>query len=162
MRLIVTGADKLGAILHIVNDYTNLVSSGTLIQAAHKPPINTHVQYSFLVECRKFAAFFRNNRGPKGTDIASSDYLKAKLRFKLPVWKAWHDHMNVHLLHLSYDRLSSKIQWTGHTVNADLLDEFQRAWKLFLAKVEEPYKSEFERQIAARESKPEYKGLDFR
>jgi hypothetical protein len=55
---------------------------------------------------------------------------------KPKVWKAWHDHMNVHLMHLSYGRLSSKTQWNGQTVNADLLDEFQKAWKLFLAKVE--------------------------
>ena len=55
--------DPFDAILHVVNDYTNLVSSGTLIQQPHTPPINTHVQYSFLVECRKFAAFFTNNRG---------------------------------------------------------------------------------------------------
>jgi len=162
MRFKVTGADKLGAILHIVNDYSNLVSSGTLIQQDQMPPIKTHVQYSFLVECRKFAAFFGNKRGPKGADIASKDYLKAKLRFNLPVWKAWHDHMNVHLMHLSYDRLSSITQWTGHTVNADLLAEFQKAWKLFLAKIEDPYKSEFEIQIEARSRKPEFKGLDFR
>jgi hypothetical protein len=156
-----TVSNRFDAILHIVNDYSNLVSSGTLVKQGHAPPINTHVQYSFLVECRKFAAFFAN-RGPKGTDIASKDYLKAKLPIKLPVWKAWHDHMNVHLMHLSYDLLSSKTQWTGHTVNADLLDEFQKAWKLFLAKVEDPYKSEFESQIEARASKPEFKGLDLR
>ena len=161
-RLNVTSANKLSAILHIVNDYTNLVSSGTLIYQAPTPPINTHVQYSFLVECRKFAAFFWNNRGRKRNDIVSKDYLTTKLSIKLPVWKAWHEHMNVHLLHLSYDRLNSTIQWDGHTVNADLLAEFQQAWKLFLSKVEEPYKSEFERQIQVREGKPEYAGLDFR
>ena len=77
---IATKADKLKAILHIVNDYTNLVSSGTHIYKGHKPPIGTHVQYSFLVECRKFAAFFGNKRGLKGRDIASKDYLAAKLR----------------------------------------------------------------------------------
>lgn len=158
----VTSADKLRAILHIVNDYTNLVSSGIHIYRAHKPPINTHVQYSFLVECRKFAAFFGNMRGRRGTDIASKDYLAAKLSIKLPVWKAWHEHMNVHLMHLSYDRLNSTTQWDGHSVNADLLAEFQKAWKLFLSKVEEPYKSEFERQIQIRESKSAYLGLDFR
>jgi hypothetical protein len=43
-----------------------------------------------------------------------------------------------------------------------LLAEFQNAWKLFLSKVEEPYKSEFEKQIRARERKTEYVGLDFR
>ena len=153
-----TTTEKLAAIVHVVNDHTNLVSAGIIIQSAHEPPVNTHVQYSFLVECRKFAGFFRNNRGPKRRDIVSKDYLNAKLRVKLPVWRGWHDHMNVHLMHLSYDRLNSKTQWDGHTVNDQLLDEFQRAWKLFLANVQDPYLSEFHRQIAARESKPEYQG----
>jgi hypothetical protein len=83
-------------------------------------------------------------------------------RVKLPVWNAWHDHMNVHLMHLSYDRLSSKTQWNGHTVNSVLLGEFQKAWRLFLDEVKEPYKLEFERQIAARARKPEYAGSDLR
>jgi hypothetical protein len=161
MALRVSDADKHRAILHIVNDYTNLVSSGTLIQKVPQPPISTHVQYSFLVECRKFAGFFRNNRGPKGTDIVSKDYVNMK-RVKLPVWNEWHDHMNQHLMHLSYCRLYSKTQWNGHTVNAVLLDEFRRAWKLFLAEVEEPFRSEFETHVAARASRPEYSGLDFR
>ena len=159
MRPTLEESDKIDAVLHIVNDYTNLVSSGTLIQSNHQPPINTHVQYSFLVECRKFAGFFLNS-GTSSREIKSRDYLNRTMRLKLPVWRKWHDHMNVHLMHLSYDRIHSQTEWDGRIVNAQLLSEFRNAWKLFLPNVAEQYKSEFEKQIAASSSKAEYRGLD--
>jgi hypothetical protein len=154
-----TEQQRLDMVIHIVNDYTNLVSAGMLLKQAHPPPVNTHVQYAFLVECRKFANFFADQRGKN--EAIAKDYVARRLGASLPTWKAWHKHMNVHLMHLSYDRLTSTTQWTGHTINRQLLDEFMKAWKLFLSKLHEPFATEFEKRISARSKKPEYKGFDF-
>jgi hypothetical protein len=42
----------LKAVHHVVHDYVNLVSAGTLIYQSPRPPLNSHVQYSFIVQCR--------------------------------------------------------------------------------------------------------------
>ena len=153
---------RIKAVKHVVNDYTNLVSSGTLIKTHHEAPINTHVQYSFLVECRKFSGFFSNSGKPHPEDILAKHFLQKKVRFKFPAWKKWEDHMNAHLFHLSYQRVKNTRAWTGFTANQEFLEEFKTAWKQFLEKLEEPYKPEFEAHIVERSTKPEYKGLDLR
>lgn len=153
--------ENLAAIHHVVHDYALLVSAGTLIYSTgHKPPVNTHVQYSFLVGCRKFADFFKNNRGLKRQGIPCKAFATKKISIRLPVWDKWHEHMNVHLFHLSYDRTTSKTQWDGRGVNESLLKEFMSAWKTFLAQLDEPYKSEFLKEIADRSGLKEYSGLD--
>src|SRR5882762_10084954 len=155
-----THSDMMVVIQHVVHDYALRVSAGTEIKTYHKPPINTHIQYSFLVGCRKFADFFLNNRGGHGDGIIAKDFLGTKFGFKFSVWKKWLKHMNTHLFHLSRARVESTTQWTGQEINQQLLDEFMSAWKKFRPLVHEPFRSEFERQILLQSSKPEYQGLD--
>ena len=80
----------LAAVRHVVHDYVCLVSAGTSIYGNPRPPINSHVQYSFLVFCRKFGHFFMNQRGRGMNDMAALDFV-GKLRFKplLPTWFEW-------------------------------------------------------------------------
>ena len=55
----------LEAVHHVVHDYANLVSSGTMAVCGHHlgreftPPVNTHVGHAFLVNCRKMYEFFK-------------------------------------------------------------------------------------------------------
>ena len=151
---------KLAAIHHIVHDYTNLVSSGTLTQEPLKPPLNTHVQHAFLMNCRKMAAFFLNRRDDD--DILSKEFLPTKVGFKLDEWENWGAAMNRQLLHLSYRRIDAAKPWDGKP-NKLLLAEFQRAWKKFLFHLEDPYRPQFEIEISAK-LKPgsEFNGLDLR
>jgi hypothetical protein len=84
---------RLAAIHHVVHDYANLVSSGALTQAGPaakagvRPPVNTHIQHAFLLNCRKLADFLQ--RPPKGDDIAVENFLGKKESFSLPVWNRW-------------------------------------------------------------------------
>jgi hypothetical protein len=95
----------------------------------------------------------------------ATDFLKTgKKKFKstLPTWKEWHEHMNSHLFHLSYDRVKAETQWTGYSVNGLLLDEFQAMWRAFLLLVIEPYTSEFNARITEQSAKKAYEGLNLR
>lgn len=138
---------RLGAVHHVVHDYVNLVSSGSLLQTALRPPLNTHVQHAFLLNCRKMAAFFLNLRERR--DILSKEFLTAKVGFGLSWKKTWHKAMNKQLLHLTYDRIDAATPWDG-TSNKVLLEEFRAAWKKFLVSLEEPYKSKFNEEIALK------------
>lgn len=94
------------AVHHIVHDYANLVSAGMAISKALPPPLNSHVAYSFVLQSRKFADFFLRPRGLRHReDILASDYVGDAVRFDLPEWRKWLDHMNCHMFHLSYRRL---------------------------------------------------------
>ncbi|MFI5381966.1 MAG: hypothetical protein ACHRHE_21940 [Tepidisphaerales bacterium] len=59
-----TQQELLDAVHHVVHDYANLVSSGTMaatgkhLETPLTPPINTHVGHAFLVNCRKMHHFF--------------------------------------------------------------------------------------------------------
>ena len=155
---------RLAAVHHVVHDYTNLVSSGALTQTNIKPPINTHVQHAFLMNCRKMAGFFLNLKGQKhANDILSKHYFPPdeKVVFKLSTWREqWNEAMNRQLLHLSYDRIDKAKPWDGKP-NQMLLDEFQAAWKKFRANLEEPYKSKFKSEIADKlKPRSEFQHLD--
>jgi hypothetical protein len=145
---------RLEAIHHIVHDYVNLISAGTEIPKEPKPPLNSHVQYSFILQLRKFANFFSNERrrtkgrnGRLDIDILAKDYVGSKIRYKLTEWKRWEDHMNTHIFHLSYQRTKNTRSWTGYKENPLMLAEFRSAWRLFLSKTPEPYRSEFDEEI---------------
>src|SRR5271170_4740318 len=91
---------------HVVHDYVNLISAGTEIQRSPKPPLNSHVQYSFILQYRKFADFFANKRKKIGRrkgdkDLLARDFVNRKLRFDLREWRKWEDHMNTHIFHLN-------------------------------------------------------------
>ncbi len=139
-----------------------LIDMMAKLQTHHKAPINSHVQYSFLVECRKFSGFFSGSGKTHADDILAKHFLRRKARFKFPAWKKWADHMNTHLFHLSYQRVKNTRAWTGYTANQEFLEEFTTAWRQFLEKLEEPFKSEFEAHIVERSSQPEYRELDLR
>ncbi len=71
--------DLLDGVRHVVHDYANLVSSGTMkLDDTHAgkqlvPPVNTHVGESFLFNCRKMYEFFlypQYAAKGKGDDIA--------------------------------------------------------------------------------------------
>ncbi len=68
---------RLKAVHHVVHDYANLLSSGSLTQdKSVKPPFNTHVQHAFLLNCRKLADFFRKSSDDR--DIVAADFLGRK------------------------------------------------------------------------------------
>jgi hypothetical protein len=144
-------AFRLEAVNHVVHDYAILISAGELTQRHHVPPINSHIQYSFLVACRKLAGFFLNLR--EKNDILSKEFLPGKqVGFKVPLWKdVWHEAMNRQLLHLSYDRVDKAKSWDGKD-NAELLRQFRKEWKKFLGSLEDPFDARFAKEIAAKKS----------
>jgi hypothetical protein len=112
-------------------------------------PLNHATERAFLVECRKFANFFKNNRGPLNDDIVCKDFLSRHFKPKLPEWKKWHDHINRQLMHLSYARLDNTTPWDG-SANAPLYAEFTSKWADFLLCVDPLYRAEFDRQLKSR------------
>ena len=139
---------RKAAVQHVVHDYANLVSARTEICRFPKPPLNSHVQYSFLVGCRKFGIFFSSTPPRHKDEIVACHFLRKKVSFDLTEWSKWRDHMNVHLLHLSYGRVDDTRPWTGYDdLNKEILEEFRAAWKKFRAHVHEPYKAEFAKQV---------------
>jgi len=141
---------RLEAVHHVVHDYANLVSSGDLTQdESVKPPLNTHIQHAFLLNCRKLADFFTCKSKNK-MDIILSHFLHGEKGFDLPVWEDWGKPMNKQLAHLSYERVTNPEKWDGQA-NKLLLEEFKGKWKLFRSKLPEPYRSEFEKQIRERQ-----------
>lgn len=149
------------AIHHVVYEYANLISSGTLLSKPLRPASNTHIQDAFLLGCRKLADFFLN--GGKPEDVKARHYLPKRgvPKFRLTEWKRWHDAMDKQLAHITYRRVHAPQSWDGSR-NQTLLEEFRRAWKLFLSKLEEPYKTEFERTIKDREKSEGFGDLDLR
>lgn len=141
--------DRLRGIHHVVHDYVNLVSAGELVLTDLPPRINSHVQHCFLMNSRTLANFFMN-RG-EWDDIKSKHYLTSKVKFSLPIWESWRKHMDKHLMHLTYARIDNKRPWVGGPVNRQILQEMQSAWEILLSKVEAPFKSEFEKEIRAKE-----------
>jgi hypothetical protein len=146
---------RLRAIHHIVHDYAILISAGTEMTRCPKPPLNSHVQYSFILQYRKFADFFsnvrRNTTHRKGDiDIIAADFAGRKIRFKLPEWNKWARHLNAHLFHLNYLRTRNTRPWMGYTENPKMLEEIRSAWKLFLEKMPELYLGRFNEEIAKK------------
>ena len=134
-----------------VHDYANLVSGEKEIYRHPPPPLNSHVQYSFLVQCRKFGIFFATKESNHPEDIVASHFLGHKIAVDLSEWTAWGDHMNTHLFHLSYLRVDNTRPWTGYEdLNKRMLAQFRAAWRKFLAELPEPYKDEFVNQIFLR------------
>src|SRR5580698_9340524 len=92
---------------HIVHDYVNLICAFTYMarNPPPEPPYNSHLQYSFILQYRKFADFFGNKRKrvgrrPEDRDMLARDFVGRKIRFDLREWRKWEDHMNVHIFHL--------------------------------------------------------------
>lgn len=151
----------LKAVRHVVHDYVCLVSAGTSIYGNPKPPINSHVQYSFLLHCRKFAHFFMDRKPRDGMDdMLAQHFIGKRIEFKLGQWQKWDTHMAKHLFHLSYDRLDDWPPWTGHTENKEMLDEFRAAWRLFLANLPDRLRQKFDQEMEKKLALGDFRGLD--
>lgn len=166
-----TQAQLLDAVCHVVHDYANLVSSGTIaVAGAHlgkqlDEPINSHVGEAFLFNCRKMFEFFTFPLpGPTSLnkdDVRAEHYLTPRLAFSLPTWAMWHDAMKKRLLHVTLSRNVDPRPWQGHKENPLFLDEFKTAWKLLRSKLPEPYQTKFTDEIASKISlNPGLNGFD--
>jgi len=157
----------LQAVHHVVHDYANQVSSGTMVVNGYHlgislvPPVNTHVGDAFLVNCRKMYEFFtyKPSTKDKKDDIRAAHFLKREVTFDLSNWAFWHEAMNKQLMHVTFARVEKPKKWEGHDENKLFLDEFMKAWKEFRHNLEEPYKSKFDSEITKR-LKSEFRGLD--
>ena len=157
----------LEAVHHVVHDYANLVSSGTMAVEGHHqgkgfvPPVNTHIGHAFLVNCRKMYEFFiRKGSTMSGQeDIRAAHFLKREVAFDLSNWALWHNAMNKQLMHITFARVDKPKKWEGHNESKLFLDEFKNAWKEFRRNLEEPYKSRFENEITEK-LRSEFEGLD--
>src|SRR5450759_1975393 len=157
----------LEAVHHVVHDYANLVSSGTMaVHGEHlgkgfDPPVNTHVAHAFLVNCRKMYEFFIYKSSTKAdqNDIRAAHFLTRSVAFDLSNLALWHDAMNKQLMHVAFARVEKPKEWEGHDENKLFLAEFMKAWKRLRRNLEEPYKSRFESEIAEK-LKSEFRGLD--
>jgi hypothetical protein len=144
------------AIEHIVHDYANLVSGGKEISNLHAPPLNSHIQYSFLVNCRKFGVFFSSKPPRHQGDMWFRHFVQKNIVFNLKEWTKWSDHMNTHLFHLSYGRIDNSRPWRGYEgVNTRILDDFRTAWRKFRRELPEPYKSKFAERVFLRKQPDE-------
>ncbi len=146
---------------HIVYEYANLVSSGTLLTMPLRPPCNSHVQDAFLLGCRKLAEFFSN--GGKEHDVKARHFFtrNAVPKLRLPEWKRWQEAMSQQLAHITYNRVAGPKTWDG-TRNPVLLAEFRRAWKKFLEHLGEAHRAQFEREIAERLKSSGFGHLDLK
>jgi hypothetical protein len=155
--MLITDDRKLKAIKHIVNDYVNVVWTGRrVIKGKGKDIDRGHISFSFLLFQRSLAGFLSNNRFKekhrKGDiDIIAKDFISSKIRFQLPEWAKWADHMNAHLFHLGYLRTRNSRPWNGMPEIKTMLTEFQAEWDKFCAALP-PGKilDEFKEQVKAK------------
>ena len=113
---------------------------------------------------RSFAKFFSNlrfrNTHVKGDiDIIAKDFVSPKVRFKLPNWAKWDDHMNAHLFHLSYLRTRNSRPWNPHPEIQKMLMESQAAWKFFCDNLQEPYLTRCKSAVEAGRNEKHYADL---
>ena len=161
-----TQREKLEAIQHVVYEYANLVSAGCMLFSGKdptgvllQPPVNTHVQDSFLLSCRKMADFF--HKGEYKDDVKASHYIDLFTR-TLPKTEKLTKHLNKNLAHVSYSRIKEKLVWDGKE-NAPLLEEHQKAWREFLLKLKGTgFHSKFEEEISRRNTRDGFEELNLR
>jgi hypothetical protein len=129
-----TDERKVDMIQHIVHDWGKLVEIFTTPER-RPSPLNHAVERAFLVECRKFANFFQNKRGPMKDplqqDAIAKDFVGKRFRPELHVWKKWEDHINRQLMHLSYGRVDNTDSWDG-SANKPIFEELCVVWDEFL------------------------------
>jgi hypothetical protein len=139
------------AIAHIVHDFAMLEAAGMKTVENLEYPFNHFAERTFLVECRKFSDFFKNSTSRRGkNDAVAMHFTTRKLKLRLPTWKDWRDHINEHLMHLSYARVDNEVPWDGHDVHPKLLREFREAWQRFRDALAPRFAPELDAQLAAR------------
>jgi hypothetical protein len=101
---------RLAAIVHIVHEYANFVSSAEMVLSGCdtdgvplRPPINTHVSHAFYLNCRKRADLFQNKLGPDNDDVVAEHYVPG-FHTSLPFCDAWRVPMNAQLAHVTHYR----------------------------------------------------------
>jgi len=113
---VITEGKLQKAVHHVVHDYANLVSSGTMaVQGSHlgkgfDPPVNTHIDHAFLANCRKLYEFFTFK--PKNGSVRAKDFLPNR-PCELSNWGSWHRHMNEQLMHVTIARVENRKEWKG-------------------------------------------------
>ena len=159
---------NLAAVHHVVHDYANLVSSGTMavnghhLKKAFDPPVNTHIGHAFLVNCRKMYEFFLYppSANPAHDDIRAAHFLPQAVTFDLSNWALWHDAMNKQLMHVTFARVEKPKTWEGHNENKLFLAEFMKAWKKLLRNLKGTmYESKFDEEIRKKQE-PNDKGQE--
>jgi len=141
-----TDERKVDMLQHIVHDWGKLVEIFTTPE--HRPsPLNHAVERAFLVECRKFANFFQNKRGPMKDplqhDARAKDFVGKGFRPELHAWKKWEDHINRQLMHLSYGRVDNTDSWDG-SANKPIFEELCVVWDEFLQCLDPKCRPEFD------------------
>jgi hypothetical protein len=76
--------------------------------------------------------FFIPRPNARKDDVCAAHFLGAQITFDLSNWAGWRDAMDKQLLHITFTRVTKPKEWKGHVQNKLFLDEFKRAWKLFL------------------------------
>jgi hypothetical protein len=153
----------------------NLISAGTEIERSYRPPLNSHLLYSFVLQYRKFADFFANERKRFGKkkcaflvllklprratkavdlDMLAKDFVGSKIRYDLREWRKWKRHMNTHLFHLNTFRTRNTRSWTGYAEVPQMLKEFRAAWKFFFDALPDTLKAEFKDEIEFKRTPP--------
>jgi hypothetical protein len=112
-------------------------------------PLNHCAERAFLVECRKFANFFTNQSGSKRNDMVAKTFVRQPFAPTLPIWDSWDDHINEHLMHLSYARVDNKTPWDG-SANEPICNELMAIWPEFLNRLKPLYEPEFQKQLRSR------------
>ena len=147
---------RFNAIVHIVHEYANFVSSAEMVLSGcdidgvpFKPPINTHVSHAFYLNCRKLADLFQNKPSPGKDDIMAEHYAPG-FYAPLPVYNDWRGPINKQLAHVTYARDTSAREIDRSACEA-LYKELRDAWREFRrGLVGSLYEAEFKNQVRRR------------
>lgn len=79
-----------------------MVNSGEHLGVPLQPPVNTHVAYAFLLNCRKFADFFSTG---SGDDINGVHFLQGTVvTFNVKTCTSWKKCIHKQLAHITGTR----------------------------------------------------------
>jgi hypothetical protein len=151
------------AILHVVHEYANFVSSAQIVTTGRHQdkgldsPIKRHVAHDFLLSCRKLRDFFT---GSGDRDVIAGHYVTSA-DFHLPVSDKWKEAIDRQLAHISLDRVENSREILRPT-QAALYAELRTAWKLFLVNLPTLYQIDFDRELSEKEKLIEFGGVDLR
>jgi hypothetical protein len=143
------------AIVHIVHEYANFVSSAEMVLTGRntdgtliKPPVNTHISHAFYLNCRKLADFFLN-RKQSDDDILAEHYVEG-FKIDLPKFDTLRQAMNKQLAHMTYHR-DVNPRMISHNDCKALYAELRKAWGNFRKQLAGSlYEAEFSEQITRR------------
>ncbi len=96
---------------------------------------------------------YKPSTNPKFDDLRAPEFTKTEIDYKFTHWtQDIQEHMNKQLMHVSRDRIKRTQVMGGCDETQLFLEDFERAWTLFLENLQDLYKTEFEEEIAAKES----------